>query len=164
MKTDLSIETICSVFCKFNKTNPLDLYTRSRERRIVETRRMIWGYLRENTPMTFNELGDLFNRDHPSTIHSVSKHRVSVSLSPKGSPYDLEYTEKYREAISEIRILTDEMLSKLIYRDYMLTYYCPTTDKYIAPVVSATSLRESIQEYELYNPITDEELVLAKAL
>jgi len=164
MKKDLSVNIICAVFCKVNSTNLLDLYTRSRERRIVETRRMIWGYLRENTPMTLNELGELFNRDHCSAIHSVSKHRVAISLSPKGAPYDLDYTKKYMDAISEIRILTDEMLSKLIYRDYMLTYSCPTTHEYIEPVVSARSLREAIQEYELYNPITDEELVLAKVL
>lgn len=164
MKRDLSVDTICAVFCKANSTNPLQLRTRSRARRIVETRRMIWGYLRENTPMTFNELGALFNRDHPSTIHSVSKHRVAISLSPKGAPYDLEYTKKYRDAVSEIRILMYEMLSKLTYRDYMLRYYCPTTLEFIFPVVQATSLREAIEQYELYNPITDEELILAETL
>jgi hypothetical protein len=125
---------------------------------------MIWGYLRENTPMTLNELGELFNRDHCSAIHSVSKHRVAISISPKGAPYDLEYTKKYMDAISEIRILTDEMLGKLIYRDYLLRYHCPATDEYIAPVVKAISLREAIQEYEFYNPITDEELIAAEAL
>lgn len=164
MKTDLSIEAICSVFCKYNHTNPLELRTRSRARRTVETRRMIWGYLRENTPMTFNELGELFNRDHPSTIHSVSRHRVAVSLSPKGYPYDLEYTEKYRGAVLEIKTLSEEILGRIVYRDYMLTYYCPTNDEYIAPVVKSTSLREAIEEYELYNAITDEELLIAKAL
>ena len=47
----------------------------------------------------------------------------------------------------------------------MLTYYyCPTNDEYIAPVVKSTSLREAIEEYELYNAITDEELLIAKAL
>jgi hypothetical protein len=51
-----------------------------------------------------------------------------------------------------------------VYKDYMLTYYVEKNDKYIAPVVRATSLVEAIQEYELYNPITTEELVLAKAL
>lgn len=152
------------MFCKYNHANPLNLYTRSRERRIVETRRMIWGYLRDNTPMTFNELGTLFNRDHASTIHSVAKHRVSVSLSPKGAPYDLEYTEKYKGAVLEIKTLSEDILGRIIYRDYMLTYYCPTNDEYIAPVIKSTSLREAIEEYELYNPITDEELVIAKAL
>jgi hypothetical protein len=51
-----------------------------------------------------------------------------------------------------------------VYREYMLTYYVEKSDKYIAPVVRATSLVEAIQEYELYNPITDEQLVLAKVL
>jgi len=164
MKNNLSIETICAVFCKANSTNLLDLYTRSRERRIVETRRMIWGYLRENTPMTLNELAELFNRDHCSVIHSVSKHRVAISLSTKGAPYDLDYSKKYMDAISEIRILTDEMLGKLIYRDYLLRYHCPTTLEFTFPVVHATSLREAIEQYELYNPITDEELIAAEAL
>jgi hypothetical protein len=165
MKTDLSIETICAVFCKFNRTNPLDLYNRSRERRVNETRRMVWGYLRENTPMTFTALGKLFGRDHATAMYAVSKHKISVSVSPRGSCYDIEYSDTYRASILEINSLTEDAKNKLKYsKSYMLTYYCPTTDRYTAPVIKSTSLREAIDDYELYNPIINEELVLAKAL
>ena len=165
MKNDLSIETICAVFCKFNHVNPLDLYNRSRERRVNEARRMIWGYLRENTPMTFKALGKLFGRDHATAMYAVSMHKISVSVSPKGSCYDIEYSDTYRASIMEINSLAEDAQNKLSYsKSYMLTYYCPAKDKYIAPVVKSTSLREAIDDYELYNPITNEELVIAKAL
>jgi hypothetical protein len=180
MKNHLSIETICAVFCKHNHTSPIDLYSTNRERPIAETRRMIWGYLRGNTQMTWKALGELFGRDHSTAMYAVSKHKMHISVSPRGMRYDVGYSDKYMAAVieldgeysdeyiaaaREVEKLTEIAKEKQLYiRSYMLTYYCPSTDRYIAPVVKATSLREAIQEYESYIPITNEELVIAKAL
>lgn len=180
MKNNLSIETICAVFCKFNHISPIDLYSTTRSRPIAETRRMIWGYLRENTRMTWKALGELFGRDHATAMYGAGKHKIHISVSPKGSCYDIMYANRYKAALREIdgedfldiADLTDDDAFTAVKdeinivdgKSYMLTYYCPTTDKYIAPVVKANSLRRAIQEYELYNPITDEELILAKYL
>ena len=177
MKKDLSVETICAVFCKHNQVNPIHLYSTTRERPIAETRRMIWGYLRENTEMTWKELGDIFARDHATAMYNASKHKMHISVSTKGGRYDVGYSDKYIAAVIELdgdyfdehiaaaRKVTEDTEKKQIkIRSYMLTYYCPSNDRYIAPVVKATSLREAIQEYESYIPITDEELVIVKAL
>lgn len=180
MRNDLSIETICAVFCKFNNVSPLNLYKKTRERRVNEARRMIWGYLRENTPMTYVALGALFGRDHATAMYGVSRHGIHISVSSKGGRYDVEYSDTYiaavteidgeysdayKAAVTEIESLTEDTEKKLLYsKSYMLTYYCPTNDRYIAPVVKATSMREAIKNYELYNPITNEELLIAKAL
>ncbi len=178
MKNDLSIETICAVFCKFNHTSPIYLYQNTRKQAVAETRRMIWGYLRENTSMTWKELGELFGRDHTTAMYGASKHKIHNSVSPNGGRYDVAYSERYKAALLEIDGedfldiggLPDDDAFKAVEdeinmgsgKNYMLTYYCPTTDRYIAPVVKAISLRRAIQEYEWYNPITNEELVLAK--
>ncbi len=180
MKNDLSIETICAVFCKFNHISPIDLHSTTRERPVAETRRMIWGYLRENTRMTWKSLGELLGRDHATAMYGASKHKIHISVSPKGGCYDVMYANRYKAALREINgedfldiadltdddtfIAVEDEISTIDSKSYMLTYYCPTTDKYIAPVVKANSLRRAIQEYELYNPITNEELVLAKTI
>lgn len=180
MKNDLSVETICAVFCKFNHTSPKDLHSTTRSRPVAETRRMIWGYLRENTQMTWKALGELLGRNHTTAMYGASKHKIHISVSPKGGCYDISYANTYKAAIREIDgedfldiselndeevfIAVEDEISAIDNKNYMLTYYCPTTDKYIAPVVKAYSLRRAIQEYELYNPITNEELILAKYL
>lgn len=160
----LPLDIIQSVFCKINGTSPVYLTSKTRERRVVETRRMIWGYLRQNTDMTLTSLGNLFNRDHPSTLHNITKHYEATSITPTGVLYDIDYTERYRLGVLELKHLFEIGHGDKVYRDYMLTYYNPATDAYIAPVVKASSLAEAIKEYEQYNAITDEELVLVKAL
>ena len=180
MKNNLSIETICAVFCKHNHVNPRDLYSITRERPVAETRRMIWGYLRENTQMTWKALGELFGRDHCTALYNTSKHKMHISVSTRGGRYDVGYSDKYIAAVIELdgeysdehiaaareikKVTEDTEKKQPKIRSYMLTYYCPSNDRYIAPVVKATSLREAIQEYESYIPITNEELVIAKAL
>jgi hypothetical protein len=158
------IDITINVFCAINKVSPSTLYNKTRERNAVETRRMVWGYLRENTGLSLVELGDLFSRDHPSTLHSIKKHQTALSLTPSGGYYDSWYTARFRDGALQIRHMVSDREKNRVYKEYMLTYYVEKNDKYIAPVVRATSLVEAIQEYELYNPITDEELVLAKAL
>jgi hypothetical protein len=158
------IDITINVFCVINKVAPSTLYNKTRERNAVETRRMVWGYLRENTGLSLTELGDLFSRDHPSTLHSIKKHHTALSLTPSGGYYDSWYTARFRDGALQIKHMVSDREKNRVYREYMLTYYVEKSDKYIAPVVRATSLVEAIQEYELYNPITDEQLVLAKVL
>lgn len=164
MHEKVPIETVKSVFCKINGTSPVWLPSRSKERRTVETRRMIWWYLRENTPMTLSELGEIFNRDHSSTLHNLSKHAESTSITPTGVLYDIDYTERYRAGVLELKHIINLGEDAKVYRNYMLTYYNHATEEYMAPVVRATSIMEAIIEYEQYNAITDEELLIAKAL
>jgi hypothetical protein len=162
MKYDTLTELSIQVFCRVNGINPHRLFTKSRERSTVESRRMIWGYLRTNTALSFTELGSMFNRDHPTVLHSMKQHNNAISISPGGMPFDANYTEKFREGCLYIKSETDEPERAPIYREYMLTYHVKRDDTYIAPIVRSTSLVEAINEYEIYNSIIDEELILVK--
>jgi hypothetical protein len=162
MKYDTLTELSIQVFCRVNDISPHALFTKSRERASVESRRMIWGYLRTNTALSLTELGKMFKRDHPTVLHSMKQHNNAISISPGGMPFDANYTEKFREGCQDIRNNIDESEKEAVYRDYMLTYHVKKNDTYIAPIVRSTSLVEAINEYEIYNSIIDEELILVK--
>jgi hypothetical protein len=158
------IDIVKAVFCRINNTTPALLPSRTRKQNVVETRRMVWGYLKEHTKMTFESLGQLFDRDHSTALHNIEKHFVASSLTRSGVIYDHNYTERYRSGVLELKHIFEGKTEDINYREYMLTYYCRTGKYYINPTVKASSLAEAIFEYEQYNPITDEELILAKAL
>lgn len=162
MKEEKLIELSIHVFCKINDSSPYSIYTKSRERPVVESRRMIWGYLRDNTPMSLTTLGKLFHRDHPTVLHSMKEHNNAISISPSGIPFDAKYTEKFRHGCLQLKHKIDAIEKEVVYKEYMLTYQDKENGTYKAPIVRATSLSEAISEYEIYNPIVDEELILAK--
>jgi hypothetical protein len=164
MKDAKLIELSTQVFCKINDISPHSLYTRTRERSVVESRRMIWGYLRTNTALSLTQLGDMFNRDHPTVLHSMKQHENAISISRNGIPFDAAYTEKFRAGCLQIKHKIDEIEKELVYNQYMLTYHVKKNGTYVAPVVRATSLVEAISEYEMYNVMVDEELILAKLI
>jgi len=158
------IDTVKAVFCRINNTTPALLSTKTRKQTVVETRRMVWGYLKQHTKMTFESLGYLFNRDHSTAVHNIEKHFTATSLTPSGVIYDQSYTERYRAGVLELKHIFEGRGEDVQCREYMLTYYCHSGKYYINPTIKASSLSEAISEYEQYNPITDEELILAKAL
>lgn len=158
-----SIELVKSVFCKINNISPINLDTKVRAIQVVETRRMIWAYLRQNnTNLTLDELGQMFKRDHSTTLHNLNKHAIATSIAPSGVIYDVDYTERYRAGVLEIKHMIEDQEKEWVFKNYMLTYYSPSGDYYISPTVKATSILEAINEYESYNSMTDEELILAK--
>lgn len=65
-----AIETFSAV----NHIAPKELYSGTRKRSVVETRSMIWKYVRERTLLTYQELGDRFDKAHCTVQHHISNH------------------------------------------------------------------------------------------
>ena len=73
------------------------MQTKGRHRDSVRAKRMFCAILRENTKMTFLEIGKLLNQDHSTVIHHINKHKSSLVKNKKGNFVDVEYAEKYKE-------------------------------------------------------------------
>ena len=70
-ESQVSIENIISVVCRFHGVNYEELKSKRRARRLA-TARMHYGYLaRKHTDLSFTMIGFYIRRDHATIIHYV---------------------------------------------------------------------------------------------
>ena len=67
------------VFSNICEVNEAELYQKSRNRRVVECRAMIWSYMRTRTNVTFQDLGAKFGLNHCTALHQWNRHQYYIS-------------------------------------------------------------------------------------
>jgi hypothetical protein len=92
-----AIDEATETFSAMNRIMPGDLYSSKRDRPLVETRTMIWAYLRQNSTLTMQNLGALFNRHHTTVIASLKVHKRNIDVFSNGRRVNELYTRKYLE-------------------------------------------------------------------
>lgn len=128
-----AIDEATETFSMLNRVIPSDLSSTRRDRPLVETRCMIWAYLRENSTLTMHNLGKLFNRHHTTVIACLKTHKRQVDVFSNGRRVNELYTKKFLEG-SEI---LDQVMGKkrtsarhLKYRVVLYTDNPDTLDYY----------------------------------
>lgn len=92
-----TIDEAIQTFSTLNRIAPGDLQSSRRDRPLVETRCMIWAYLRENTTLTMHNLGALFNRHHTTVIACMKTHKRYIDVFSNGRRVNELYTKKFLE-------------------------------------------------------------------
>jgi|LUMQ01.1.fsa_nt_gb chromosomal replication initiation ATPase DnaA len=68
--------------------------TRSRERRLIDMRRMVYAVLRELLNMGYSKIGSIFKINHATVIHHYKQHKIYIEV-------DRFYRDKF-ESLLEI--------------------------------------------------------------
>ena len=69
---DLNFDVIVEVVCRYYGTPINKVKGKLRERELVLARNICSYFLRLHTHATLKKIGDFFNRDHSTTMHSIS--------------------------------------------------------------------------------------------
>tara|TARA_R110001583_G_scaffold23353_4_gene86398 strand:+ start:12983 stop:13531 length:549 start_codon:yes stop_codon:yes gene_type:complete len=102
----------------------MNMQIKGRRSEVVRAKRMFCAVLRQNTGMTFSEIGRHINQDHATVIHHVKKHYTSLGKNKKGNFIDVEYAERFKEV--------DDILNERIkttHNHFLFTYRIQLTDK-----------------------------------
>ena len=103
-----AINEAIETFSTINRVLPEQLQNHRRDRDLVETRCMIWAYLREHTTLSFNSLGKLFSKHHSTVIAGLKAHKRHTEIFSNGRRVNELYTKKFLEG-SEI---LDQVMSE----------------------------------------------------
>lgn len=79
----------------------IDVFTKNRKREIIEARAMCYYFLRENMNMPYQEIADVFDKNHASVIHAV-----------KSFPYMMLANSQLATSYENVRIKVDSMTTK----------------------------------------------------
>jgi len=130
---EATIREATEVFSKINRANESSLYLGRRDRPLVETRGMIWAYLKENTKLTMTNLGSIFNRHHSTVICSLRVHRKNMDVFSNGKAINPFYVNKYEEGskiLDQIMAHSRERNEGLVYRVVLYTDNPHTLENY----------------------------------
>jgi hypothetical protein len=128
-----AITLATSVFSKINRAHKESLKMSRRDRELVETRQMIWAYLKENTRLTMSYMGSIFNRHHSTVIAGLRVHNKNMDVFSNGKPINPLYVSKYEEGsviLDQALAHTREKNKSLVYRVVLYTNNTETLDKY----------------------------------
>ena len=128
-----AITTAISVFCKINRAHEGSIKMARRDRDLVETRMMVWGYLKENTRLTMSYMGSVFNRHHSTVIAGLRGHNKNMDVFSNGKPINPLYVRKYEEGsviLDQTLTNTLELNKSLVYRVVLYTNNAETLDQY----------------------------------
>ncbi len=100
-KMELQMEYINNIVCEITHLNKKELLSESRERYLVDARRLSYALIRQLFGTPFLAMGKFFKKNHASIIHALKGHRDL-----------LEYDEVYRDRYTRIYRLISEELNK----------------------------------------------------
>ena len=91
------IERVKSVVCYVSKISKNELLSKSRERYIVDNRRMAFALCRDVLELGCTKIAKEFNFNHASIIHHYKKHQDFLS-------YDEYYKNKYNDILEVFKL------------------------------------------------------------
>ena len=94
LKEKNNIECIIKATCFINNITPKEFQTKSRERYLIDCRRMAYSAAKDILNFGWTRIGREFNMDHASIIHHYKQHSSLLLM-------DRFYSEKY-EALIEV--------------------------------------------------------------
>ena len=118
------IERVKNVGCYVSKISKNELLSKSRERYIVDNRRMCFALCRDVLGLRWSKIAKEFNLNHASIIHHYTKHQDFISI-------DEYYKNKYND-ILEVKLAD---------------WYINVGDKFIAETVIRQERCNDLQEY-----------------
>ena len=91
------IERVKNVVCYVSKISKNELLSKSRERYIVDNRRMCLALCRDVLELGWSKIAKEFNLNHASIIHHYKKHQDFISI-------DEYYKNKYNDILEVFKL------------------------------------------------------------
>ena len=91
------IERVKNVVCYVSKISKNELLSKSRERYIVDNRRMAFALCRDVLELGWTKIANEFNLNHASIIHHYKKHQDFLSI-------DEYYKNKYNDILEVFKL------------------------------------------------------------
>lgn len=91
------IERVKNVVCYVSKISKNELLSKSRERYIVDNRRMCFALCRDVLELGWSKIAKEFNLNHASIIHHYKKHQDFISI-------DEYYKNKYNNILEVFKL------------------------------------------------------------
>lgn len=90
---DVNASRITQIVCDYYGVLPIDLTTKSRQRKYTIPRFISMHLISQKTKLTLMEIGKLFNRDHSSVIFGVNKVKDLI-----------EFDKQLKQEVWEIKL------------------------------------------------------------
>jgi hypothetical protein len=164
MKREELIQKTIEVFCEENEIPKEMLPSKQRNRRLVDCRRMIWAYLRENTSMTLIELADIVGfENHATVLYHCKQHEDLVSKTERGRWMYPNYGPYYERGATQLSLLSKMYKLNQKFQNYRLRYVNVETGEKQEFTVNSSSLLEAIHQHEAIKSMIGFDLVSVKA-
>ncbi len=104
------VERVKNVVCYVSKISRKQLLSKSRERYIVDNRRMAFVICRDILELGWSKIAREFNLNHASIIHHYKKHQDLMA-------YDEYYKNKYNDILEVFKLQIDYVEPKELIRE-----------------------------------------------
>jgi hypothetical protein len=104
------LERVKNVVCYVSKISRKQLLSKSRERYIVDNRRMAFVICRDILELGWTKIAREFNLNHASIIHHYKKHKDLMA-------YDEYYKNKYNDILEVFKLQIDYVEPKELIRE-----------------------------------------------
>jgi len=104
------VERVKNVVCYVSKISRKQLLSKSRERYIVDNRRMAFVICRDILELGWTKIAREFNLNHASIIHHYKKHKDLMA-------YDDYYNTKYNDILEVFKLQIDYVEPKELIRE-----------------------------------------------
>jgi hypothetical protein len=104
------IERVKNVVCYVSKISRKQLLSKSRERYIVDNRRMAFVICRDILELGWTKIAREFNLNHASIIHHYKKHKDLMA-------YDEYYKNKYNDILEVFKLQIDYVEPRELIRE-----------------------------------------------
>ena len=104
------VERVKNVVCDVSKISRKQLLSKSRERYIVDNRRMAFVICRDILELGWTKIAREFNLNHASIIHHYKKHKDLMA-------YDEYYKNKYNDILEVFKLQIDYVEPKELIRE-----------------------------------------------
>ena len=104
------VERVKNVVCYVSKISRKQLLSKSRERYIVDNRRMAFVICRDILELGWTKIAREFNLNHASIIHHYKKHQDLMA-------YDEYYKNKYNDILEVFKLQIDYVEPRELIRE-----------------------------------------------
>ena len=104
------VERVKNVVCYVSKISRKQLLSKSRERYIVDNRRMAFVICRDILELGWSKIAREFNLNHASIMHHYKKHKDLMA-------YDDYYNTKYNDILEVFKLQIDYVEPKELIRE-----------------------------------------------
>ena len=104
------VERVKNVVCYVSKISRKQLLSKSRERYIMDNRRMAFVICRDILELGWSKIAREFNLNHASIIHHYKKHKDLMA-------YDDYYNTKYNDILEVFKLQIDYVEPKELIRE-----------------------------------------------
>jgi len=104
------VERVKNVVCYVSKISRKQLLSKSRERYIVDNRRMAFVICRDILELGWSKIAREFNLNHASIIHHYKKHKDLMA-------YDEYYKNKYNDILEVFKLQIDYVEPRELIRE-----------------------------------------------